>query len=193
MKKRFFLILFLFLNCTICFCQNKIESEKRVKEEVVNPDALSLIQTSFPNAKYKWFLEHSELGEYYECKFKANEYYSIKFTLDGQLVDVELEKDKAYLPKEALNAISYALEMDSTTDNRYRINKIQEQWTGKKDLLESAVRENQFITGLQLAIEIEIVIKQKGEIVYEEWLLNYKGEVINRRKILKPKLDNLIY
>lgn len=171
-----------------CLAQDKIESEKRIKSEQVNSDARKLIETLFPETKVRWYLETNESGKQLEAKFSSSNKYSIEFTLEGELLDIEVLRDKNDIKSEILILIR-----DSVDSKQFKINRVQEQWSGEELLLKRALETENYQAGLHRNYEIELQFRQDGDLVHEEWLISFEGKLIRRRKILTPTLDNLIY
>lgn len=174
------------------FSQVKKEYEKRISEADFPAEALSLIspfKKEFNRLKY--YKEFDGDNQSFEAKFKhESSHYSVEFNNEGKLEDVELKLSKNKLPKALWEAIK--LNLDSNYE-RWKLEKLQCQYShinNPKETLEKALNKTQT---KQENYELIVAIKQKGKLKKMEILFNARGEVLNRRDILRRSYDFLIF
>ena len=73
---------------------------------------------------------------------------------------------------------------------KYRIRKIQQQWTGTPDDLEDATDENE-IDNITIRYEIEFYGRNEEERSLWEGLFDNRGNFIEKRKVILRPTDNL--
>lgn len=181
MKLKLFLIL-LFLGFQTLFSQEKFEREYRIKENHAPKKATQIIKMwNFPK-KIKWYAEESNLGKTFEAKtcFRKNK-FSIEFSENGTILDVEKTVKLKELPLETQQKITRALK---NRFRKYRLKKIQIQYVGS----ESAIYKEIFPLKPHQEkpiINYEIVVKGKTDKTYQsfEILLNTKGAIEKELKI----------
>ncbi|WP_339662554.1 hypothetical protein [Croceibacter atlanticus] len=174
------------------YSQVKKEYEKRISEADIPAEALLLIspfKKEFNRLKY--YKEFDGDNQSFEAKFKyESSHYSVEFNNEGKLEDVELKLSKNKLPKALWEAIK--LNLDSNYE-RWKLEKLQCQYShinNPKETLEKALNKTQT---KQENYELIVAIKQKGKLKKMEILFNARGEVLNRRDILRRSYDFLIF
>ncbi|NHE58257.1 hypothetical protein [Cyclobacterium plantarum] len=171
--------------------QEKVEREYRVKAPEVPAEARDWLDDSFEGRKkVKWFMEETSGKRSYEAKFSwKKEAYSVEFDLSGKIEDIEIQKDWEDLEEEVrINLGSY---FDGKY-NKWRIEKIQLQYTGDPDDLEDLMDEEEQ-EDIQLRYEIEYYAEgEEGKNLWEG-LFDDKGKLIGRREIIIPPADNLFF
>jgi hypothetical protein len=170
--------------------QAKIEREERIKSRDVPSEARNWLRDAYEGGKkVKWYQETNEEGVSYEAKFKwKREFYSVEFSVEGLVLDIEIDKDLQDIEPDAReNLETY---FDSLT--KFRLLKLQQQFTGDAEDLEDMMDEDEFenIT-LRYEVEFYAVIDES----YELWegLFDRRGELISIRKIVQRPTDNLDY
>ncbi len=171
--------------------QAKLEKETRVKKEKVPERALNWLSESLENLpNLHWYLEKTSGKPSYEAKFKkSGRRYSIEFSEDGSIEDIEYIAKWKDLPKDVMNTI------DSYFQNEYdkvKTHKIQVQYTGADSILSKALRKDDILS-LTRRYEIEYYGKQKREKVFWEGLFDEHGGLIEKREIIQRPVDNLNY
>lgn len=125
MKKLTCLILstFVFLNA---FSQDKAEKEESIKEEEVVAEALSFIQKANFKKRVRWYKEYGLETQSIEAKVKFNRHiYSIEFSMDGQIEDIERKLKFKKLESIIRNKINTGL---NEKFDKFRVLKTQTQW-----------------------------------------------------------------
>lgn len=188
-----FLIAIVF--CLISFssiAQDKIEREKGVKAKNVPIEARNWLEEAFVKRKRsKWYQEFFEGGYSYEAKFLyQDQYYSVEFDSLGNLEDIEIELKQESIPKEVYQSLSTYFEENYS---RYRLKKIQIQYSGSKDDLKNFVLYDH-LSGVAIAYEIEFEGKNNdGKEEFWEGLFDEEGLLVSLRKINLLLPDNLIF
>lgn len=189
--KRAFVVLFLSATCVSVKAQDKDEREWRVNRKEVPQPALDWFKDAYELPKrVKWYGETNETGNFFEAKLKWKGYrHSVKFTDQGTVVDIEIEKQLDELPESVQQKIPSALDSIASS---YRILKLQEQWTGEPDDLEDLIDEKEE-ENLTTKYELELFIRSGKEAGYHELLFSDKGELLLKRPIKMNTADHLQY
>lgn len=128
---KYLLVLGLFYLSGVCCAQEKIEQEYRINIAQVPEEAKLFVSKFNPTKKTKWQKEESENGSSLEAKFKKNGLrYSVEFTAQELLEDVEVVVDFSQVPKEIKEQIQYNLK---NTFDYYKVEKTQEQYIESSD------------------------------------------------------------
>lgn len=180
------LILFIPL---LAICQEKIEREYRIKQEEVPQPAIDfIIKTYSDSLKVKWYKEESDKGKSYEAKLKWNDNkHSVEFGLDGLVQDIEIEAGVESIPEEILKKVESELEANFT---KYKIRKIQVQYSGSASQLTNAIKTIDYREVLQ-KFEIVFEAKEENELSLWEGLFDIKGNILSKRRIIEKPTDNL--
>ena len=184
----------LFFFSGLAQCQVKYEREYRIRKDTIAENACIFInQSGFleERTKVKWYREESEEGITIEAKFKQNgKDYSIEFSKEGELQDVEMEIDESEVPVESMKAIRKILENEFL---KWKIKKIQRQWVGSEiDVIES-IKSGHAKEGVEENFEIVIKGKTDEDRSFFELLFSEKGELISKGRIVEGPGDILIF
>ncbi len=169
----------------------KIERETRVKSTVIPQASVNWINASFPDAKrIRWYQEVTSGKKSYEAKFKAlGTTLSVEFSEEGFLEDVEINKKLKQLP----NLTKEALSKSFLQFEKFKIVKLQEQWTGTSpELIQKAALNND---PSQITVRFEIVFRAKidGKQGIWEGLFDGQGTLLRKKRIVLRPTDNLDY
>ena len=180
-------VIALFSGILNCLAQQKFEREYRIDTTEVPQNAKTFIKECNFKKKIKWYAEESQDGKTYEAKTIKDKYkLSIEFDLDGNILDVEKTIVFTEIELETRNRIKTTL-LDRF--KKFKIKKIQIQWTG-----ESAELINYINNNLNYEASLfEIVLKSKTEKAFYEVLINRKGEILKELSFAPRYLDNLEY
>lgn len=175
-------------------CQVIYEREYRIRKDTIAENACIFInQSGFleERTKVKWYREESEEGISIEAKFKQNKKdYSIEFSKEGELQDVEMEIDESEVPVESMKSIRKILEDEFL---KWKIKKIQRQWVGPEiDVIES-IKSGYAKEEVEENFEIVIKGRTDEDRSFFELLFNEQGELISKGRILEGPGDILIY
>lgn len=173
------------------FAQEKVEREWRLKTKEIPQAALSWFKDAYELPKHvKWYGETNETGNFFEAKLKWKGHrHSVKFTEQGTVVDIEIEKELGELDASAAQNIGAALDSISSA---HRILKLQEQWTGAPDDLEDLIDEKEQ-EGLIKRYELEVFFRTGDNAGYHELMFSESGELESMRPINMNTADHLQY
>lgn len=189
-KRRNFIILNLFILISFqSYAQEKIEREIGVKKDEVPQAAVEFMEDAFEGArKIKWYYEETSGKQSYEAKLKwEGRLNSVEFNTNGLIEDIEKEYDLKELDPSVQQQLQ---EWFGSNFLKYRIRKIQQQWTGTPDDLEDATDENE-IDNITIRYEIEFYGRNEEERSLWEGLFDNRGNFIEKRKVILRPTDNL--
>lgn len=192
MRYKFFFIL-LFIGCSIS-AQNKQEREYRILKSQFPEKALAQIQEKLEDAKRIRFYKEIDIEKSsYEAKFKKDRlWYSIKFSENGELEDIEISIKPIDIPEDIFLNITTYLKKNFT---KYRIRKIQQQYS-VNDIEDSETTIKNAFQNLMLPfIKYELFITAKKEKTNEQFdiLFDAEGAFKNLQKSLPPNYDHVLY
>ena len=181
-------LLFFVLTFSDSFGQDKLEREFRIKEKDVPQPALNFITACSFTKKIKWYKEVGLTSTSVEAKTKSNaKKYSIEFDSLGQIEDIEINIKWKELPPATQKNIKSQLH---AAYQKYKIRKIQIQYTGEEADLIDAVKNK---PSDQIEINYEIVLKAKTNNEYQllEYLFSEDGAILSKLNIILNNTDNL--
>ncbi|WP_222981975.1 hypothetical protein [Flagellimonas meishanensis] len=177
----------------VLFSQNKFEQEISIAMSDFPEKALALVNPYFESAKrIRFYREVDSLKTSYEVKFKKDRlYYSVEFSDDGTLEDVEFIIKKNDVPEESWDRITQQL---NDTFEKVKIKKIQQQYP----LLEAPPKQrikDAFQNLILPDIHYEIIFsaKKDSRFMSYEGLFHANGKLLKLRKSLNPGYDHLLY
>jgi hypothetical protein len=166
----------------------KVERESRIKSTDVPQKALEYIeQTSLD--KVKWYRETGLESISFEAKFKhERRWYSVEFSEEGVLEDIEIEIDLHQVPEPTRELIDKYLEAEF---KRHRIKKVQIQY--KQTPLQTLIKEEVPKTDSPHAFEL--VVKGKKSKLMKLWEVAFSstGKFISIDQILNRNSTHLEY
>jgi len=187
--KWFIVILSLLSTLSLIGQEVKTEIETRIKGDQIPQNSLNWVETTFPERKrLKWYSENNNNKMTFEAKFKySGSRYSVEFDKEGSIEDVEVNVKLKDIQEDISGAISKTL----NNFEKYRIVKIQEQWTAKSsDLLQKAlIEQNKSLATIRYEIEFRAIIE--GIDGFWEGLFDTKGALLQRSRIALRPTDNL--
>lgn len=190
MKKITSILLLLFVINQVS-AQEKREVERDVKKGDVPAVAVDWMNDTYERAKkVKWYYQEDGLDISFEAKLKyIGRRHSIEFDTTGQVVDIEIGMDWEEVPEDARVGIKEYFE---GAYQKWKVLKIQQQWTGAPDDLEDLIDEGE---EEDLTIRYEIEYRGQTEEEDELWegLFEESGELVEKRKIILDNLNNLTY
>lgn len=171
--------------------QSKSEREQRIVESDVPELALNWFHEAFPAANTtRWFAEITSGKKSFEAKHKKEGvWYSVEFSEQGLIEDIESEIDWKEVPEELRQNLEYYFEQQF---KRYSIRKVQQQWTGSAVSLKLALAQNN-ASEITTRYEIEFYGVDDDQKALWEGLFSEDGELIQRREIILRPTDNLNY
>ena len=176
--------IFICLLCVfqISFAQNKYKQESRIKKEAFPEKAYALISEYLDNAKrVRFYQETDNAKKSFEAKFKKGRlHYSVEFSANGDLEDVEFIIKEYEIPEDTWNTIKSHL---NSNYPKLHVKKIQQQHPlvgeNPKKILHEAFQN------LMLPhINYEIVFSSKKERKFQSYeaLFNAEGNLIHIHK-----------
>jgi hypothetical protein len=177
-------------NAMLAQTESKIEIEKRVKAAQVPPVATDWLKATFDSPeKVKWYLESGNAGSSYEAKFKRNKRkFSVEFTKEGIMEDVEIVIDLQVLPHHSVEQINAWLKQNYA---KYKITKLQARMTKDVEVAIPAVESNNFQFVEYYEVEFQGRSEKENELF--EAIFDPTGTFISKRKIIQNSSDNLSY
>ncbi|SDD84470.1 hypothetical protein SAMN05421636_10288 [Pricia antarctica] len=192
-NKTIFFALLLVLGGCWAHAQNKDEREHRIKKSQFPEKALSYIDEKLEGARrIRFYRETDGTKTSYEAKFKKDRLkYSVEFSEDGVLEDIEFLIGAIDIPDDTFSKMKEYLEKDFL---KYRIRRIQKRYPIGKNDTETIVK-HAFQNLMLPYIKYEIIVfgkKERGFARYEI-LFDADGNFENFRKSLPPNYDHILY
>lgn len=187
MKNNYLIFIFLSL-AFVGFSQQKFEKEYRIKEVEAPQKSRDFISSIAFVKKIKWYAEESNDGKSFEAKTCHNKnLYSIEFSKNGQLLDIEKKVKFSKLATAVKDKITTEL---AQSFRKFKIKKTQIQYKGLEPELKK-VFETSDRTKFSARIFYELIVKGKkdSDFFMYEILFDEKG---NKLKELKFKVSNSI-
>ena len=143
------------------------------------------------NVKIRWYGEESLNGTTIEAKLKsAGKQYSIEFHNSGEILDVEILTQFNSLPNDTKDALLKQLKKEFRS---YKVVKTQEQWSGDRVLLKTALTESKLPSGILIQYELIVRAKKSDLSKYYEVVCEKGGKAKTIKEIIQRNVDNLIY
>jgi hypothetical protein len=167
----------------------KVERESRIDREEVPEKALNFIERLGDTSNEKWYSEENLDGKAIEVKMKRfGSRYSVKFTTEGNLVDVERDLKWRQIPEEVAEEIIEELEEEF---DKLKWEKIQIQFIADPEEMLAYLKKNKEKDEIETYYEIVFQGKKEGSYKLYEFLFDYEGEIVERSRILPRNTDNL--
>ena len=183
--------LFIFVMIGSAIGQTKYEKEVRIKEDAVPENAREFIDGLNFDKKIRWYMEFGLETTTIEAKTKfKGKRYSIEFSKDGELEDVEVGIKWNNTAGEVRAKIDDYLTLKY---KRYTIDKIQVQYTGDQGSISDFVRGQKDSEGL--TVNYEMVFHTRVDKHYKkfEYLFSSSGEYLKSSEIVQKNSDNIEY
>ncbi len=174
----------------------KDEVEESIAEQEMPEAALALLSPLLNEASaIRFYRETDNQQRSYECKmiWRGND-YSIEFHEDGSLMDIEQLVSFRSLSPVLREKINKHLSQEY---RRFKIRKVQKQYSAEetneadKEAIEEFMEKDQ--DDLRIRYEIEVDIKSREAVGSFEMLWDDEGNFLEKRKIIRRSLDNLLY
>ncbi len=187
MRLIFFILLawgFLFEGIPV-HAQIKYEREYKLNLSEVPPMARSFVDSCKFSSRIKWYKEESEAGNSVEAKVReAGILFSIEFGTGGEIQDVEVDIKLQKIDPNTRKAFEEELEK---IFKKYRIQRIQVQWTGSRKSLLYLIRNENIV--LRKTRKYELIVKGKKEKKHALYEILF-GEQLKIERIAKIKTRN---
>lgn len=172
--------------------QVKNEIEKSIKKRDVPTVVMEWFKDSYEkNRKVKWYFQTDGEKEVYEAKLThQNKKHSIEILPTGEAVNIEISID---FDEIEVNAKQQMETYFTSNYTKFKVKRVQIQYTGSNDDLEDFIDEDELSDDLVVNYEIEFYGKNDVENELWEGLFDAKGILTERRKIKLKATDNLDY
>ena len=197
MKSRLVLFSALFFLSSFTVAQVKYEKEERIPID----DLPSVVQALLPQLQFnakriRYYREFDGDKESYEVKFqKHGTHFSIEFSQDGSLEDIEMLIKKSDLPSSVMTSLN-------DTFPRCKLTRIQKQFVHPKDAdpantLRIVLSDHHDALNHKLIdeanYEIEAQCVTKNGLQKKELLFSSGGKLLSTRTIIAEADDHIIY
>ena len=171
--------------------QEKRETEYKIPDDQAPAPAREWIDKAYNQpTRVSWYREDHSGELSFEAKFRwEKRWHSVKFSPEGNIEDIEIRIKKKEIPATARDKIWAYFD---TTYTKYRVNKIQLQWTGGEKQLLKALQEHN-ASGVTTKYEIEFMGRNAEENDLWEGLFDKTGVLLQRSRIILIPTDNLAY
>ncbi len=191
-SKLLFIAVFIF-SVFFASAQNKYEREYRIKKSQFPEKALAYIQEKLDDARrIRFYKETDSTKISYEAKFKKDRLkYSIEFTEDGTLEDIEIIIKPIDIPNDTFDKMNAYLKENFV---KYRIRRLQQQYPVGENDVETTIK-NAFQNLMLPYMKYEIIVSGKKDKAYEQFeiLFSADGNFEKIRKSLPPNYDHVLY
>lgn len=181
------------------YAQQKYEREYKIPISEVPQKALEFINAFDVQKKVKWYKEQGLNTTSIEAKFKLlGSKYSVEFSNEGELQDIEQKVVFKKLPKELQKTIIAHLEDHF---DAYSIEKTQIQYKGEPKFILMWRGFSDFprysmasaVAGIESSYEIIIRTRTKNKVQLFEYLFNRNGKKIAQKEIITRDTDILTF
>lgn len=169
--------------------------ERSINKSEMPALALETLDEFWPNKdNIRYFYETDGDSETFEAKLSwMGKQYSIEFTEDGNVIDVEQLVDMSEISTDTAEAIRKYLQQEF---KRVRITRLQRQFiaddedeTDDIDFIDDILEEDD--EDYEIRYEMEVEGKSDSVIGGFELLFDESGNIIQRRRIIRRSLDNI--
>ncbi|WP_298489194.1 hypothetical protein [uncultured Maribacter sp.] len=192
MKYKFLLVI-VFFSAFKIQAQLKYEREFRIKKSQFPTSALQLVEEKLTGAKnIKFYKEIDSSVAIYNVKFKKERlWYSLEFTKEGILKDIEVKIKNIDIPEESYERILQFLKQSFTS---YKIKEIQQQYVvlnNEKEILKIGF-QNLITPDINYKLLVKGKKETRGKKQYKV-LYNSEGKNISIKETLPPNYDHTLY
>lgn len=189
MNKCTFVIALCFFHFSFC-AQQKYEREYRVNSTEIPATSLQIIKMWNFNNKVKWYAEESNDGKTFEAKVEHKGHkYSIEFSEDGEILDVEQKVTFSELSLDVQRVITHNL---SKKYKKFKIKKVQIQYLGSETAIYNEIFQlNSTHEKAKINFEIVLKAKKENEDALYEVLMDTKGNLIQELQFKQESSLNL--
>jgi hypothetical protein len=173
--------------------QHKYEREYRIRKSQFPTNARELIEDKITDAnRIKFYKETDGTKVSFEAKLKKDRlWYSIEFSEDGILEDIEILIKTTDIPNDTFSKIETYL---NKKFKKYRVKRLQQQYRASTDALETTLK-NAFQNLILPTNNYELMVAGKNEDGYMDYeiLFDADGNFKNQRTSLPPNYDHVLY
>ncbi|WP_420570712.1 hypothetical protein [Kordia sp.] len=190
-----FLLFVCFSFC--CTAQNsfKHEKEERIEKKLFPKNALELLNKTLPQKvkRIKYYKEQDSTKISYETKLKyKGRKYSIEFSKNGVLEDVEITIKQKHIPPKTLEMIKKYMYNSYAS---FRFKKIQRQYKNNARIDAENTINNAFSNDKNSPFSYEIIaeVKTKKKRYFIEITFTKDGDFELKRTIIQSSYDHILY
>lgn len=173
----------------IAIAQVKYEKEERISVDDLPPVIKVLLpQIEEDGKRIRYYQEFDGVKKSYEIKLKKlDTNFSIEFSQEGILEDIEILIPASELPIPVLEAIRSQFQ-------HHKKNRIQKQFTHPKEQDPKQTLQRVF-DGLILPTAYEIVVYGKTTTGYKqvELLIDSNGKILKKRNVISKDYEHVVY
>lgn len=170
--------------------QQKFEKEYRLKTAEVPLLARQFVDSLDFDRRVKWYMEVSQNGTSVEAKGRRDgKRYSVEFDTTGKIQDVEIEVPFGAIPDAVQSTMTQQLQGEF---EKYRILKIQQQFTGTRNELLTYLT-NEGTPSPNTRYEAMVKGSKNGERQEFEYTFSSRGEIERKATVVFRNTDNLEY
>lgn len=192
MKKWLLLFSSMLIMCFTLAQEKKLEKEERIKPSEAPDGVKEMVSPYTEDARrVRYYSEFDGTSTSYEVKFILHKNkFSVEFSKDGQLEDVEVIRCFTDMPTTTQNNIVDYL----YPNDNFKIKKSQKQFRpldlNERELLDAAIK-NKDIAGIRY--ELIVQVKKDGDWTTYEMLFDEEGRFISQREVVARSEDHLLY
>jgi ribosomal protein S6 len=191
MKASRILLFSIMLGPSVVCAQQKVEKEVRIRENEVIATARGFVDSLDVKTKVRWYEESGISHITYEAKTRhQGHHYSIEFSADGRLEDVEVEIKMTEIPRPVRQQMETQLQ---ARFEKYVVRKVQRQYQGSRPALRQFINEG--VAGREILQQYEVVIASRQQNSYRQYevLFSEAGEILQLSEILLQDIQHLEY
>ena len=194
MRFKWSLVLIALLGLQPLCGQVKYEREYRIRKEQFPETAIKVLRSHLDEVRrLRFYREVDSNRRSFEMKFKKDRlHYSVEFTPEGMLEDVEVLIKPVDIPGESWAKIQAGL---SDRFTRYRVRRIQQQYPRTAFDTDDQTLRNAFQNLLLPELNYELVLQARTDqgLMQYEALFDSEGNLMNLRKALPANYDHILY
>lgn len=188
--KKIFVVLFIF-SFSAYAQQPKEEREEDIERSEMPEAVQTYLTQNLPSEarKVRDYFETDGSKKSYETKFKyRGRKYSVEFSEEGELEEIEAKAKPGELAKVIINNIRSYLENEN---DRYKIEKLEAQYRpGKEDAMQRAL--NIFKSEPDY---FEVIVATRNDDKFQKYEITFdsQGNFVKQRKVIRISYDYLIF
>lgn len=195
MKCKFVILVTILLTAPVAgLAQAKYEREFRIRKTQFPPAGLEVAAPFLEGTRRVHYYQETDSNRVsYEIKFKKGRLrYSVEFSAEGELEDIELGIKPVDIPANTWEAIEAHL---TDTLGKHRTVKIQQQYPRAAFASDSETFRMAFQNMLLPEIRYEIMVQARGDKGFREYevLYDHQGLFLSMRESLPPNYDHVLY
>lgn len=194
MKYNFYLALISFLCAIPLWGQAKYEREFRIRKSQFPERASAWIEEEIKDARrIRFYKEIDSARTRFKAKLKKDRlHYTVEFTSQGDLEDIEFIIKEVDIPREVYGDIEDQLAQEC---GRFKIRRLQQQYPLGAGRKTATLIKDAFQNLILPYINYKFIVSCKtneGRVDFE-YLFNAEGIFLSRRRSLPPNYDHILY